>query len=160
MTHHSVMLGLLRPVPLLAHDERIDTAVRRILDTGVPALPVVNGDGLFAGVFGEREFMTAIFPRYVSELATAAFVRASLDDAIEQRAACGAEPVSRYALTEHVDVEIDAADVQLAEIFLHHRVLIVPVCKDGRVRGIVTRSDFFRAIAERLSGGLTPVRGV
>ena len=28
-------------------------------------------------------------------------------------------------------------------------VLIVPVVDDGRVTGIITRSDFFRAVAER-----------
>ncbi len=29
--------------------------------------------------------------------------------------------------TEHVDVPDDASDVQIAETFLHHRVLTVPV---------------------------------
>jgi CBS domain-containing protein len=51
---------------------------------------------------------------------------------------------------EHVDVAPDFADVQLAEIFLHHRVLVVPVVDDGRVCGLVTRTDFFRALAARL----------
>jgi len=41
--------------------------------------------------------------------------------------------------------------VQLAETFLHHRVLIVPVVDQGRVRGIVTRWDFFKAVAKRLN---------
>ena len=35
--------------------------------------------------------------------------------------------------TEHVDVGPDFSDTQVAEIFLHHRVLIVPVVDDGRV---------------------------
>ena len=35
--------------------------------------------------------------------------------------------------TEHVDVGPDYSDTQVAEIFLHHRVLIVPVVDDGRV---------------------------
>jgi CBS domain-containing protein len=51
--------------------------------------------------------------------------------------------------TEHVDVGPDFSDVELAEIFLHHRVLIIPVTEDKRVIGLVTRSDFFRAVAER-----------
>jgi CBS domain-containing protein len=52
--------------------------------------------------------------------------------------------------TEHVDVGEDFSDTQLAEIFLHHRVLIVPIVDKGRVTGIVTREDFFRALAQRL----------
>ena len=51
--------------------------------------------------------------------------------------------------TEHVDVGTDFSDAQVAEIFLHHRVLIVPVLDDGRVVGVITRTDFFRALAER-----------
>ena len=57
--------------------------------------------------------------------------------------------------TEHIDVGADFSDAQVAEIFLHHRVLIVPVVDDGRVIGVITRADFFRALAERFlaSGG-------
>jgi CBS domain-containing protein len=147
----SIMERLLREVPVLSQDEHVEAAIRRILDAGVPALPVVDRDGRFAGVFGEREFMAAVFPGYVSELKSAAFVSASLDDAIGRRAACLREPVGRHAHTEHVDVSADASDVQIAEIFLHHRVLIVPVCdRDGRIFGVVTRSEFFRALATRL----------
>jgi CBS domain-containing protein len=54
--------------------------------------------------------------------------------------------------TEHIDVGPHFADTQVAEIFLHHRVLIVPVVDNGRVRGIITRGDFFRAIADRFLG--------
>ena len=53
---------------------------------------------------------------------------------------------------EHVDVGPDHSDTQLAEIFLHHRVLIIPVVDNGRVTGVITRSDFFRALAERFLG--------
>ena len=51
--------------------------------------------------------------------------------------------------TEHVDVGGDFSDAQVAEIFLHHRVLLVPVVDDRSVIGVITRSDFFRSVAER-----------
>ncbi len=151
MSPQTIMQGLLQEVPLLQLDTEIDAAVERIIATEVPALPVIDDRGSFAGVFGEREFMAALFPGYVSELKSAAFVRASLDDAIERRASCRTEPVGRYAHTEHVEVNHDASDVQIAETFLHHRVLIVPVCDtNSHVIGIVTRNAFFRALAQRL----------
>jgi CBS domain-containing protein len=40
--------------------------------------------------------------------------------------------------------------VQIAETFLHHRVLIIPVVRQRRVAGVITRADFFRRIAERV----------
>ena len=53
--------------------------------------------------------------------------------------------------TEHVEVPADYSDAQLAETFLHHRVLIIPVVDGRQVEGVVTRWDFFRAVAARLS---------
>jgi CBS domain-containing protein len=51
--------------------------------------------------------------------------------------------------TEHVDVGTDFSDAQVAETFLHHRVLILPVLENKQVVGVITRADFFRALAER-----------
>ena len=51
--------------------------------------------------------------------------------------------------TEHVHVDRDFSDLAVAEIFLHHRVLLVPVTDDGRLLGVITRGDFFRSVAKR-----------
>jgi CBS domain-containing protein len=48
-----------------------------------------------------------------------------------------------------VSVQEDFSDVGVAEVFLHHRVLIVPVERDGRPIGVVTRSAFFARLADR-----------
>jgi CBS domain-containing protein len=136
------------PVVLHAGDT-VERAVRTVLDSGLPALPVVDERGRYAGVFGEREFMTALFPGYLDQLHGAGFLRRSLDETLEKRESCRTETVDQYMNTEHVDVSPDYADTQVAEIFLHHRVLIVPVVDGGRVAGLITRSGFFRALAER-----------
>jgi len=141
---------LVRQAPVLREDDLVGDAVRAILDSDLPALPVVARREEFAGIFGEREFMAALFPGYVGELRYAGFVKHGLDDAIERRVACRDDPVSRYMNTEHVAVEEDFSDVQIAETFLHHRVLIIPVVRQRRVAGVITRADFFRRIAERV----------
>ena len=58
-----------------------------------------------------------------------------------------------YVNTEHVDVKADYSDAEVAEIFLHHRVLVLPVADNGKVIGVITRSDFFRSVAERFLHG-------
>ncbi len=110
----------------------------------------MDAGGRLRGIFGEREFIAAIFPGYLRQLGSAGFVPRSLEQVLEKRAVCAAEPVSEHMNTEHIDVDENHSDTQLAEIFLHHRVLIVPIVDGGRVTGIVTRSDFFRALAERV----------
>jgi len=139
----------IRRVPLLAVDEDVGAAVARIVDSGLPALPVTDTGGVLKGIFGEREFIGAIFPGYIGALHYAAFVTKATDELLDRRAGCRQEPVSKHMNTEHIDVRPDYSDVQLAEIFLHHRVLIVPVVDGREVAGVITRSDFFTALATR-----------
>jgi len=148
MSPRELSKQVIREAPLLASDDTVRTAVTSLLESELPALPVVEGERL-VGIFGEREFLTALFPGYVKELSYAGFVPKALDDAIEKRASCIEEPVSDHMHTEHVEVGGDFSDVQVAEVFLHHRVLIVPVVRDDRVAGVITRADFFRGLAER-----------
>jgi CBS domain-containing protein len=140
---------LVREAPLLREDATVEEAVRAILESGLPALPVVDARGRPVGVFGEREFLAALFPGYVGELRFAGFVRKSLDEALEKRATCRSEPVSKHMNTDHVEVPEDASDLQVAETFLHHRVRILPVRGKEGLKGVITRNDFFTHLAER-----------
>ncbi len=136
-----------REVPLLREDDCLRDALSQIIDVDVPALPVIDNGGRLRGIFGEREFIGALFPGYLTTLGYAAFIPRSLDEALQKRATCASEPVGRHMNTDHIDVGQDFSDTQLAEIFLHHRVLIVD---GGHVTGVVTREDFTRALARRL----------
>jgi CBS domain-containing protein len=140
----------------LRTDDTIEGAIRRLLDSDLPALPVSDPAGRFAGIFGEREFLRALFPGYVDQLKGAAFLRRSLDETLEKRDACRAELVEAHMNTEHVDVAPDHSDIQLAEIFLHHRVVMIPIVDAGRVTGVITRTAFFEALAARFLGDAAP----
>ncbi len=144
MTHLPV-----EEAPTLQYDEPVAEAVRTLLASGLPALSVVDSEGLLVGLFGEREFMGALFPGYVGELHYAGFVSSQLDETLEKRAACAREPVAQHMNTDHVSVDEDFSDVGLAEVFLHHRVLVVPVERDRHPLGVVTRTSFFRHLAAR-----------
>ena len=147
----TIVESLYRDAPVIAATEPVGRALELLLECGLPAIPVVDEGDRYAGIFGEREFITALFPGYVGSLKHAGFVTKSIDTVLEKRQSCRMEPVGQHMNTEHVDVPPDFSDVQLAEVFIHHRVLIVPVTDDGRVIGIITRSDFFRALAERFN---------
>ena len=138
-----------RDTPLIQHDSSVEAAVELLLGSDLPALPAIDAQQRFIGIFGEREFITALFPGYVGSLRHAGFVPRSIDALLEKRQDCRTEPVSKYLNTERVDVGPDFSDVGLAEIFLHHRVLIIPVTDQRRVVGLITRSDFFAALAQR-----------
>jgi CBS domain-containing protein len=135
--------------PVLHVDDTVEAAVRRLVELQLPALPVVDERDRFQGVFGEREFVAALFPGYLGQLKGAAFLRQSLDEALEKRDSCRHERVGQHMNTEHVEVGPDHSDMQVAEIFLHHDVLIVPVVDEGRVVELIPRRSFFRELAQR-----------
>ena len=138
-----------REIPPLRDDASVRDAVAAIVAADVAELPVVDVDGVLHGIFGEQEFIAALFPGYLRQLGYAGFVPRSLDEALEKRAICADEPVREYMNTDFAAVGEDFSDTQLAEIFLHHRVLIVPIVDGGRVSGIITREDFVRVLGER-----------
>ena len=144
----------MREAPVLRSDQDVGSALEQILLSGLPGLPVVDGSGRLCGIFGEREFIAALFPKYLGELGSARFVSKALDSLLERRAECRHDPVGRYMTTDHVELRSDYSDAQVAETFLHHRVLILPIIDHGRVLGVITRSDFFRVLVERF-GQLT-----
>jgi CBS domain-containing protein len=149
MSPRQVSEPLLREAPTVRDTDHVEAAAAALVDSDLPALPVLDARDRVVGIFGEREFLGAVFPGYLRELKHAGFVRRSLDEALEKRDECRIEPVSRHMNSEHIAVERDASDLAVAEIFLHHRVLLVPVTDDGRLAGVITRADFFRSVAER-----------
>lgn len=149
MSPQTISGSLLFEVPVLSTGESLAEAVPKVVEARVPALPVLDEKQKLAGIFGERELITAIFPGYLGELHYAGFVTGRVQSHLELRE-CGSEPVGQHMNTDHIDVQRDYSDAQIAEIFLHHRVLIVPVLDGDAVAGVVTRADFFRALAGRL----------
>ncbi|MGI8727258.1 MAG: CBS domain-containing protein [Solirubrobacterales bacterium] len=132
----------------------IGSAVRKVIGSGLPGLPAVDAKGKFAGIFGEREFMAAFFPGYMNDLHSAAMVKRTMDATIDRRIGCAEEPIEKYLTTDHVVVDDDYSDTELAELFLHHRVLIIPIATEGKIHAVVTRAEFFRGMAQRVVEGI------
>ncbi|MTD44972.1 CBS domain-containing protein [Conexibacter sp. W3-3-2] len=143
-------IAIVRDTPTVTVDDPISAALEILATTKLPAVPVLKADGRYHGIFGEREFIAALFPGYLDQMTSMRFLTHTLDETIDRRAGCIAESVGSHANTEHVEVDVDAGDAQLAEVFLHHRVLLVPVLEHGHVVGVVTRSAFFRELAARV----------
>ena len=140
----------IREAPLLRANQSVADAASAVVESGLPALPVVDAGDKLVGIFGEREFIGALFPGWLGEIKSAAFVPDTIDDAIERRLECRQHPVEKYTNTEHVAAGPDHSDVSLAETFLHHRVLLIPVVDaEQHVTGVVARSDFFAALVQR-----------
>jgi CBS-domain-containing membrane protein len=155
MSDAAVKSLIVRDHPILRADVPVDSAIRTILDSTLPALPVVDARERLVGIFGEREFIIALFPGYLGQLRHTGFLPRSLDDALERRQACREDAIKQHMNAEkRIRIGPDDAETHMAEIFLHHRVLVIPVVEHGVVTGLVTRAAFFDSAARRfLAGG-------
>ena len=74
MSPQRIASAVRRQVPLLRGDQHVREAVALIVDARVPALPVIDAAGTLRGIFGEREFIGALFPGCLQQLGFAGFV--------------------------------------------------------------------------------------
>jgi len=118
-------------------DELLKRAARELMHSGVGGLPVVDGDHRLLGVLSERELMRHL-------LVTEVFSDGP------QRHGPGAPPAAktvRDAMTRQVlCVAPDQPVAQVAALMSNKDVERVPVVREGRLVGLLTRGDIVRKL--------------
>ncbi len=126
---------------------RCDEAVRVFLEHGVSGAPVIESEKL-VGFLSEKDLFRAMFPDYKEFYQTP---ESSLDyDRLEigarSAAECSVEKVmSTRVLTATPETPVVKIGAQMVASGMHH----VPVVEDGKVIGMVSRGDIYRAILHR-----------
>ena len=123
-------------------------AVTELLERSVRMIAVLEGERRVVGLFGGEEFLRGLFPRYLGELHHTAFAG---DDPVvlaSHAEAVRAEPVARH-MVKAVTVEVDSSPLHVAELFLHSRLLALPVVEGERFVGMLDRVEFARAMLRR-----------
>jgi len=110
----------------------------------ITGVPVIDVDGRLAGVVTHEELMNIFVPHYLSMFDDLAF----LDDlgAIEAQTMAEIEPTLFLAedimMTDPVTVRPETSVMKVAALMVNRKLVFVPVVDDdGRVVGVVTRSD-------------------
>jgi len=132
-------------------DETVEVAMRRLVDRGVDAGPVVDADGRVVGVLSTGDLVVEEarlhFPTIVNFLGvnvTLPFDKKSLDESVSK--ALGATVAE--VMTPEPRCALVGTTVQDAATLMHdHNVSRLPVVDGaGRLVGIVARGDIVRAI--------------
>lgn len=141
---------LVRDTPVVREDDPISEAWSKLVESELPAIPVLGKHDKIVGTFGHREFLSALMPAYFKTLPSAGFVPKSLDRTLELRDTCRNEPVSQHMAAAVVKVREDFSDSHVADAFLHNPTEIVAVVDDdGVVKGVITRADFVAGLGSR-----------
>ena len=129
-------------------DDGVEQAMRLLLDRDVDAAPVVDDKGAVVGLLSNGDLIVQEselhFPTVMTFLGgTFEFGHKHFEE--ELRRALGSK-VSEVMTTDPVVCE-DGDTIERAATLMHeHEVSRLPVVRDGRLVGIISRNDVLRAI--------------
>jgi CBS domain-containing protein len=103
----------------------IEAAIDTLLSEEISGLPVTDDDGRLVGVITEFALLAVAYDRRVKN-----------------------HTVSQHMTRDIISVDIDDPISRVADLCIVHRVRRVPVMKDGRLVGIISRRDVLRALIE------------
>jgi len=128
-------------------DATIEDVTKLMLAHRVSALPVIDGEGLLVGLISEGDLMRRVrdgaAPRRSWWLELFEGSRESSEDFIKARS----HRVSDVMTRDVVSVTEDTSVGEIAKLLEKKRIKRVPVLRDGRVVGIVSRANLLQALA-------------
>ncbi|MGX5734459.1 CBS domain-containing protein [Bosea thiooxidans] len=145
------------PVVSVDPSTSVADAAKLMLSLRISGLPVVQSDGTLVGMVSEGDLLRR------SELGTQRKRSwwleffASPGKIADEYVQANARRVGEIMATNVVTTQRNASLEKVVELMGRHRIKRLPVVQDGKVVGIVARSDLLRALAEALPTGNEPV---
>lgn len=103
----------------------IEEAIQTLLANDVSGVPVIDAEGELHGIISEYQLLEVVYDPNLKNA-----------------------PVRDFMTKDVLTVEETALLATVANLFIMHRIRRVPVVRDGRVVGIVSRRDLLRYIVQ------------
>jgi CBS domain-containing protein len=139
-----------RDVFVAAPNETVASLAQRMSDKGISALPVCEADGTLVGIISEGDLMRPFGQAnamrrswWLDVLAEGTDLAPEFLDYIRLDTRRARDLMSRNVISVVETTPL----AQIADILEQHRIKRVPVLRDGKVVGIVSRADIIRAMA-------------
>lgn len=134
-------------------DTPLDAVAALMADRAISGLPVVDGEGRLVGLVTDGDLMRRLSAKEDKPASFfAALLGANADQALAYARAHGRR-VRDVMSTELATVGEDATVEEVAHILETKRIRRVPVLRDGRLVGVVSRADLLRAVMAPVAGG-------
>lgn len=131
-------------------NETIPAIARLLLDHRISAVPVVDDDGVPVGMVSEGDLVGREQADRVGRVdwwLALATGQQKLDEAFQARLQAESRTARDVMTAPLVTVNEDADIGQIARLLARHRIKRVPVLRDGRITGIVSRADLVGVMA-------------
>jgi len=138
--------------PTLQGDASIETGMRALLETHLSAMPVIQQDGRYLGMFGVRKLLTFMLPSAAlldNLVIDLAFVKDPIGDFRARLAEIRGQFIRDHLETEGPILRPDTSIMEVILLLCRSRN-ILPVVdeKSQRLMGVVSSWHAVRAIAE------------
>jgi CBS domain-containing protein len=139
-----------KDVLTFAPDTPSRRAAKLLLERGISAAPVVDGSGKPIGMVSENDLLMreiggrARWSRWLELLAEGEDQAEEFLNYIK----ANDRPVREMMVGPVITVTEDTSVEAIARTLQEHRIKRVPVLRDGRIVGIVSRADLVRALAK------------
>jgi CBS domain-containing protein len=144
---------MVRDVVTVHPDTDVVDAIKLLAERDISALPVVNAQGQLVGIISEADLLhrveigTEKHRPWLQESLTAATTLA------EEFAKSHGKKVSEV-MTEGVVTATEHTPLgEIATLFERHRIKRVPIVRDGKLVGVVSRSNLIQALASAATTG-------
>jgi CBS domain-containing protein len=138
---------MVRDVVTVGPDTDVKDAVALLVEHDISALPVVDADGDLIGILSEADLLEREelgaehhHPWWIETLMPASSLA-------EEFAKAHGKKVSEVMSTDVVTASEDTPVPEIAALLERHRIKRVPIVSDGKVIGIVSRSNLIQALA-------------
>jgi CBS domain-containing membrane protein len=128
----------------LSPSDSLKTAREIMQKARIRHLPVLAPQGGFVGLLTQRDLLKAAVSHFADVTAA---LRAEVEAGI---------PVSEIMAVDVLTVPPDMPVTQAGELLLIHKIGCLPVLERGRLRGILTESDFVKLSLSLLDEKLRP----
>lgn len=132
-----------------------EMGIRRIYDIfcdkGFGGLPVVDRDNRILGLVTKGELLAVILPDYLGMIESFLFIDdfGALEEDLESLPELKLFIAEDLMIRDVVTIGPDASLLKAPVLMHKHNIRQLPVVKDGRLLGIITRNDILRALIER-----------
>jgi len=144
-------------VPItLRPGDRVGDAVVAFVDNWINGAPVVDSEGRLVGILTDGDLVRALAVQLgtgaIDEGWDLAEILAEADeDMATKMFELASRPVGDLMTTEVIAIEEDAPVARAARLMTENMLRRLPVVRDGKVVGVVTRSDLVLGILARYS---------
>jgi len=136
-------------------DEHVINVARLLLDRRISAVPVVDADGKLLGIVSEGDLLRRVENDTERKRDGWNWLFASRPGLAAEYAKSHARRAGDVMTRNVVTVAGDVPLSRIADLFEKHNIKRVPVVRDGRVEGIVSRADLLRALVQQANDGDT-----